>query len=147
MQSLIIRIIVSFLSTHNLNVLFSCILSILVFFVLPLEYTRFLSLGFPFDPRLCFLVWNDTSLSLKMSIHLFFFLFFLFSCYFFYVDHRVVSIVFYGCFHSFFRNLYAVFESSYRCIKAIFNTSNHLPPFHDTYSLSTSYLECKDLCI
>ena len=78
----------------------------------------------------------------------FFFFPCLFSSYFRSVGLRVVSIVSGGCNQSSSAHFYVVFESLYRCINAIFNASKSSSPFFfDTYSLSTTSLWCKALCM
>ena len=80
--------------------------------------------------------------------HIVFFFSFLFPSYYHSVVHCVVSIISDGCNQSSFVFFYAVFESLYRCINAVFNADKSLPPsFLDTYSLSTSSLGCNDLCM
>ena len=68
------------------------------------------------------------SLSLQVSIQLFFFPF-LFSGYFCSVDECVVNIVSVGCNQSFFALFYVVFELLYRCIDGIFNAGESCSSF------------------
>ena len=73
---------------------------------------------------------------------------FLFPSYCHSVVHRVISIVSDGCNESSIVFLYIVFESLYRCVNAVSVLASPLPPpFLDTYSLSTSSLECNTLCM
>ena len=73
-----------------------------------------------------------------------------FSGYFCCVDPYVVRMVSGRCYLSFFTPIYIVFESSCRCINAVFNAGKSSSSFlirHFFLLLSTSFLGCKDLYI
>ena len=104
------------------------------------------SISLKVSPCPSFLVWDVAYLSLEISIELFFFPFW-FSGYFRSVDVCVVCIVVSGCNQS--SSVVFMYFSSF-CIDAStlswMLTSPH-PPFLDTYSLSTTSLGYKALCI
>ena len=92
-------------------------------------------------------MWDIVYLSFKPSIELFSFTF-LFPSYCHSVVHRVLSIFSGVCNESSVVFLYIVFESLYRCVNTVFNGGkSSSPSFLETYSLSTSSLGCKALCI
>ena len=99
------------------------------------------------EPCLSFLVWDFACLSLEVIIELLSFLF-LFSGYFSITYACVVCIVSGDFYQSSSELFNVVFESFYRCIDANLNLVTPLPSsFLDTYTLSTSSLACKALCI
>ena len=91
-------------------------------------------------------MWDVAYSSFKTFIELFFFPF-LFPSYCHSVVHRVISIISDGCYQSSFVDFYVVFESLYRCVKAVFDAGKSSSSFFlDTYSLSTSFVGCNVLC-
>ena len=147
---------VSSLSPHSLHLLFCCVLSILALIWLVLTALSCAAirrdsiclLKFPFFSHVQVLLCEMLFISrFKMSIELFSFPF-LFPSYCHSVVHRVNSFVSDGCNESSIVFLYIV---SSRCIDASTLSSmlaSPLPPsFLETYSLSTSSLRCKALCI
>ena len=63
------------------------------------------------------------------------------------IVHRFISIVSDGCNESSIMFLYIV-ESFYRYVNTVFNAGKSSPSFFlGTYSLSTTFLGCKALCI
>ena len=127
LHALIILLIVSSLSPHNLHLLFCGVLSLLAFICLVLE------------ALFCAAIWRDSVSLLKfpfithvqvfssemlllvvLSVHNVF-LPFLFPYYCRSVGHRVVSIIFDGCNKSSFVFFYVVLELVCQCVNTVFN--------------------------
>ena len=132
-HSLIIWLIVSFLSPHNLHLLFCCILSnvaliwlvLMALFCAAIRRYSVSLLKFPFFSHVQVFSSEMLLVSRLTSLELFFFPR-LFSGYCRSTCPRVISIVSSDCNQSSSVLLYVVFESLYRCVHAVFNAGQVL---------------------
>ena len=149
LHSLNMWLIVLSLSPHNLHLLICCVLSILTLIWLVLMAIFCTAIGrFPFFGHVHFFLCEMSLVSHWNRPKICFFSPLLFSVYFRSVDPRVISIVSSDCNQSSSALFYVVFESLYRCVNAASMLASPFPPsFLDTYSLLTSSLGCKALCM
>ena len=151
---LIIWLISSFLSLHNLHLLFCCVLSILVWKELVLMASSCAAIrrdsvsfsGFPFLNHVqvfsC-----ENSLACRFKFPYSFFFRCLLSSYFCSVDVCVAWIVSGGCNQSSPVLFYVVFVALYQCIDAILNTSEFSFSLFSWYIDSALSFGYKALCI